>query len=151
MKLPLLAPKLQTPPFPSETSPHPHTGSPVCLGAAVSGRLKLHDGPGEREEGQRQSMWPAWERGRWGGVDWAQRRLRLTSASADAGGREGRCSQRGGPPRPPGSRPGRPAARGLDWQQGALCTDRHTSQVAGGPSPSLSPEPPPHPPHLGLC
>lgn len=46
MRLHLLAPQLQFPPFPSETSPHPHTGSPVCLGTAVSRRLKLHDGPG---------------------------------------------------------------------------------------------------------
>ena len=80
--------------------------------------------------------------GEMGAVDWAQRGLHLTSASADAGGREGRCSQRGGPPRPPGSRPGRPAARRLDWEQGALCTERHTSQVAGVPRPSLSPQPP---------
>lgn len=51
MRLRLLAPQLQFPPFPSETSPHPHTGSPVCLGAAVSRRLKLHDRPGESEGG----------------------------------------------------------------------------------------------------
>ena len=100
VRLHLLAPQLQFPPFPSETSPHPHTGSPVCLGTAVSRRLKLHDGPGESEDGQRQSVWLAWDRGEMGGgVDWAQRGLHLTSASADAGGREGRRSQRGGPPK----------------------------------------------------
>lgn len=151
MRLYLLAPQLQFPPFPSETSPHPHTGSPVCLGAAVSRRLKLHDRPGESEGGQRQSVWPAWDGGRWGRwtglsggcvspVPLPTQEVEKVDAAREEDPRDPQDPSQVGP------------------QHGGWTGSRELCAQRDIPVRWLAPQvppcpagPPPHPPHLGLC